>query len=120
VPGVLAARLAEFLRLQPVGVFLAILGGRVVPVFAIVALQRNDFAHRQRSLWLHANSSDFSGLKINCENELPTNKEYVISILPPNSNPKPKVIRLLYKNKYERRIREVRKSNSQRAQPFLA
>jgi hypothetical protein len=45
VPGVLAARLAKFLRFQPVGMLLPILGGGVVPVFAIVALQRYDFAH---------------------------------------------------------------------------
>jgi hypothetical protein len=42
---VLAAGLAKFLRFQAVGMLLAILGGRVIPVFAIVALQRNDFAH---------------------------------------------------------------------------
>jgi hypothetical protein len=43
---VLAARLAKLFRFHPVGVFLPILGGRVVPVFAIVALQRDDFAHK--------------------------------------------------------------------------
>jgi hypothetical protein len=42
---VLAACVAKFLRLQPVGMFLPILGGRVIPVLAIVALQRDDFAH---------------------------------------------------------------------------
>ena len=42
---VLAARVAKLLRLQPVGMFLPILGGRVIPVLAIVALQRDDFAH---------------------------------------------------------------------------
>jgi hypothetical protein len=46
VARVLAARLAKFLRFQPVGMLLPILGGRVVPVFAIVALQRDDFAHK--------------------------------------------------------------------------
>ena len=42
---VLAARLAKFLRFHPVGMLLPIFGGRVIPVFAIVALQRDDFAH---------------------------------------------------------------------------
>jgi hypothetical protein len=45
VRGVLPARVAEFLCFQPVGVLLPVLGGRVVPVFAIVALQRDDFSH---------------------------------------------------------------------------
>ena len=45
VTGVLAARVAKLLRLQPVGMFFPILGRRVIPVFAIVALQRNNFAH---------------------------------------------------------------------------
>ena len=44
--GVLAARIAKLLGLQPVGVLLPILGGRIVPVLAIVALQRYDFAHK--------------------------------------------------------------------------
>jgi hypothetical protein len=43
---VLAARIAKLLRLHPVGMLLPILGGGVIPVFAIVALQRNDFAHK--------------------------------------------------------------------------
>jgi hypothetical protein len=46
VTRVLAARIAKLLRLHPVGVLLPILGGRVVPVFAIVALQRDDFSHK--------------------------------------------------------------------------
>jgi uncharacterized protein involved in response to NO len=50
VTGVLAARLAKLLRLKAVGVFLPVLGGRVIPVFAIVALQRNDFAHDRNVL----------------------------------------------------------------------
>ena len=45
VARVLAARIAKLLRLQPVGMLLPILGRRVIPVFAIVALQRNNFAH---------------------------------------------------------------------------
>jgi len=31
------------------GMLLPILGGRVIPVFAIVALQRDDFAHKPSS-----------------------------------------------------------------------
>src|SRR5580692_860594 len=49
VTGVLPARLAKLLRLQPVGMLLPVLGGRVIPVFAIVALQRDDFAHKVSS-----------------------------------------------------------------------
>jgi hypothetical protein len=45
VTRVLAARIAKLLRFHPVGMFLPILGGRVIPVFAIVALQRDDFSH---------------------------------------------------------------------------
>jgi hypothetical protein len=48
----LPARLAELLRFQPVGMLLPVLGGRVIPVFAIVALQRNDFAHKISSTLL--------------------------------------------------------------------
>jgi hypothetical protein len=43
--GVLPARVAELLRLQTVRMLLLVLGRRVVPVFAIVALQCDDFAH---------------------------------------------------------------------------
>ena len=49
VTRVLAASVAKLLRLQPVGMFFPILGGRVIPVLAIVALQSNDFAHFFRS-----------------------------------------------------------------------
>src|SRR6267378_42360 len=41
-----AARIAELLRLQPLGVLFFVLRRRVIAVFAIAALQRNDFAHR--------------------------------------------------------------------------
>src|SRR6185437_7800499 len=41
----LPARIAELLRLQPVAVLLLVLGGRVVSVFTVVALQCDDFAH---------------------------------------------------------------------------
>src|SRR6266478_7253162 len=46
---VLAARITKLLRLHPVGMLLPIFGGRVIPVFAIVALQRDDFAHKPSS-----------------------------------------------------------------------
>jgi hypothetical protein len=45
---VLAADAAEFLQLQALGHRLPILGGRIVPLFAIAALQGNDFSgHKQ-------------------------------------------------------------------------
>ena len=47
---VLAARFAKFLSFQAVGMFLPILGGRVIPVFAIGALQSYDFSHRLPAL----------------------------------------------------------------------
>jgi hypothetical protein len=44
---VLAAAPAKLLQLQPVGLGFPVLGGRVVPFFAIAALQRNDLSgHR--------------------------------------------------------------------------
>jgi hypothetical protein len=45
VPGVLAARIAKLPSLDALGVLLLVLGRRVVAVFAIAALQRNDFSH---------------------------------------------------------------------------
>src|ERR1700730_3152181 len=39
------ARVAELLRFHPLGMLLLVLGGRVVAVFAIAALQGDDFAH---------------------------------------------------------------------------
>jgi hypothetical protein len=41
-----AAKRAEFLELQPVGMELLVLGLAVVLAFALGALQSNDFAHR--------------------------------------------------------------------------
>jgi hypothetical protein len=38
VPSVFPARVAEFLGLQPVRMFLLILGRRVIPVLAVAAL----------------------------------------------------------------------------------
>jgi hypothetical protein len=41
----LSARIAELRRLQPLGMLAAILRRGVIPVFAIVALQCDDFSH---------------------------------------------------------------------------
>jgi hypothetical protein len=44
---VLAATAAEFLQLQPFCHRLPVLGGRIIPLFAITALHRNNFSgHR--------------------------------------------------------------------------
>src|ERR1700675_3899825 len=45
MPGVLAARIAKLSGFHAFGVLLLVLGRRVVAVFAIAALQRNDFSH---------------------------------------------------------------------------
>jgi hypothetical protein len=45
VAGVLSARIAKLLRLYTVGMLLLVLRGRVVAVFAIAALQSDDFSH---------------------------------------------------------------------------
>jgi len=45
VPGVLAARVAKLPGLHALGVLLLVLSRRVVAVFAIAALQRDDFSH---------------------------------------------------------------------------
>jgi len=53
--GVFPAGVAKFLGLQALGVLPPILGGGVVPVLAIVTLQRDEFAHGVWSLlpfWL--------------------------------------------------------------------
>jgi hypothetical protein len=54
VPGVLAARIAKLPGLHAFGVLLLVLGGRVVAVFAIAALQRNDFSHNLVSFYYPA------------------------------------------------------------------
>jgi hypothetical protein len=46
---VLAAPAAKFLQLQPVRRRLAVLGGRVVPLLALTALQRNDLSGHENS-----------------------------------------------------------------------
>jgi hypothetical protein len=45
----LAADAAEFLQLQPLRHGLPVLGGRIVPLFAITALQRNNFSGHKRT-----------------------------------------------------------------------
>jgi hypothetical protein len=52
MPCVLAAALAELLELKPSRGGLLILGGRVIPLFAIAALQRNYFSHKNQPLAL--------------------------------------------------------------------
>jgi uncharacterized sodium:solute symporter family permease YidK len=52
--GVLPARIAKFLRLHAIRMLLLVLGSRVVPVFALVALQCDDFAHGIISILLGA------------------------------------------------------------------
>jgi hypothetical protein len=45
VVGVLSARIAELLCLHPVGMLLLVFCGCVISMFAVIALQGNDFAH---------------------------------------------------------------------------
>jgi hypothetical protein len=52
MPCVLAAPLAEFLELKPTRSGLLVLGGRIIPLFAIAALQRNYFSHKNQPLAL--------------------------------------------------------------------
>ena len=55
--GVLSATAAEFLQFQPLSHGLPVLGLRIVPLFAIAALHRNNFSGHsslQNRLWLLA------------------------------------------------------------------
>ncbi len=45
----LPATLAEFLHLQPIRSGLPILCGRIVPLFAITALHRNNFSGHKKT-----------------------------------------------------------------------
>jgi hypothetical protein len=45
----LAATAAEFLELQPLRGRLPVLGGRIIPLFAITALQRNNLSGHKNS-----------------------------------------------------------------------
>jgi hypothetical protein len=50
VRGVLAAAATELFELQPFRGRLPVLGGRIIPVFAITALQRHNFSgHKNNS-----------------------------------------------------------------------
>jgi hypothetical protein len=51
---VLAAAAAEFLELQPFRRRLPVLGGRIIPLFAITALQRNNFSGHRSLLKFNA------------------------------------------------------------------
>jgi hypothetical protein len=46
---VLAATAAEFLELKPLCRRLPVLGGRIIPLFAITALQRNNLSGHENS-----------------------------------------------------------------------
>jgi hypothetical protein len=46
---VLAATVAKLLKLQPFRRRLPVLGGRIIPLFAITALQRNNFSGHKNS-----------------------------------------------------------------------
>jgi uncharacterized protein involved in response to NO len=64
----LPATPAEFLDLQAIRSSFPVLGGRIIPFFAITALQRNDFSGHENSSWLlaqiqnicHSNSVKFA------------------------------------------------------------
>jgi hypothetical protein len=60
----LPATLAEFLQLQPIRSGLPVLRGRIIPLFTITALDRNNFSGHEKSSWLLA-----LGLKPNCHPE---------------------------------------------------
>ena len=45
----LAAPAAELAQFQPVGLRLTVLGRRIIPLFAITALQRNDLTGHENS-----------------------------------------------------------------------
>src|SRR5271170_8521860 len=50
----LPATLTKFLHLQPVRSRLPVLGARIVPLFAITALHRNNFSGHENRSWLLA------------------------------------------------------------------
>src|SRR5260370_124845 len=56
-----SARITEFLRFHPVGMLFFVLGRRVVPVLAIIALQRDNFAHQSGPLKLLDDLGDGAG-----------------------------------------------------------
>jgi hypothetical protein len=49
VSGMLTATVAELLQFQPLSHGFAVLGLRIVPLFAITALHRNDFSGHKNS-----------------------------------------------------------------------
>jgi hypothetical protein len=53
----LPAAAAELLQLQPVRSGLPVLGGRIIPLFALTALQRNNLSGHENRSWLLASSS---------------------------------------------------------------
>lgn len=86
MPGVLPARVAELRSLQPLGMLLLVLGGRVVPVFALGALQCDDLSH----VSILSGLSQRFGLshgEVQGEYVLPADKQHLFPILPHHSNP---------------------------------
>jgi hypothetical protein len=77
--------------------FLPILGGRVISVFAIVALQRNDFAHRFSVLINPVNpafSSNFAPTNVNRQIVVPSNENHMLPVFVINPNPETVVARI--------------------------
>jgi hypothetical protein len=98
VTRVLAARIAKLPRLHPVGMFLPIFGGRVIPVLAIVALQRDDFAHRFSVLINPINpafSSNFAPTDVNRQNVGPSNENHMLPVFEVHTNPETVLARFL-------------------------
>jgi hypothetical protein len=62
---VLAAAVAEFLEFQPLRRRLAVLGRRVIPLFAIAALQCHILSGHKNSSWILAVSFEPSALSQN-------------------------------------------------------
>src|SRR5271167_2404684 len=79
----LPATLTEFLQFQPVRSSLPILGGRIVPLFAITALHRNNFSGHENSSWLLA---QILLSQLRTENFKPTTGSplYVLASMKPN------------------------------------
>jgi hypothetical protein len=61
---VLAAAAAELLELQPFRRRFPVLGGRIIPLFAITALQRNNFSGHKHNSWLLALSFQLKPLLV--------------------------------------------------------
>jgi hypothetical protein len=123
VSGVLAARFAKFLRFHPVGMLLPILGGRIIPVFAIVALQRYDFAHRFSILvnaTFSSNFSNFAPTYIDGQDIVPSDKNEIppVSVIYPD--PKTLIACFLNIKAKSTCVRDTDSSLSQHLAAFIA